>query len=118
MSSIVSRCEVEGRLERRWRTCDFGRRGSSRSPADWTRGTSQGGAPGRGERDRREREGWSSLAAPKSTENAHGYLQTPARNVDGLAASQVTGGEGKARGGLGLFIGVAGASKRAGSEGN
>jgi hypothetical protein len=27
---------------------DFGRRCSSRSPADWTRGTSQGGAPGRG----------------------------------------------------------------------
>jgi hypothetical protein len=39
----------------------------------------------------------------------HGYLQTPARNVDGLAASQVTGGEGKGRGDRGLLIGTAGA---------
>jgi hypothetical protein len=45
-------------------------------------------------------------------------LRTPACNLRSLAASQVTGGEGKARGGLGLFIGVAGASERAGSEGN
>jgi hypothetical protein len=34
------------------------------------RGTSQGGAPGRGEGDRREREGRGSLVAPKSTGNA------------------------------------------------
>jgi hypothetical protein len=48
----------------------------------------------------------------------HGHLQTSARDFDGLAASQVTGGEGKGRGGRGLFIGVAGALKRAGSEGD
>jgi hypothetical protein len=31
---------------------------------------------------------------------------TPAKNVDGLVASQATGGEGKGRGGRGNLIGV------------
>jgi hypothetical protein len=51
-------------------------------------------------------------------DGCHGHLQIPARNFDSLAASQVMGGEGKGRGGRGLIMGVARASKRAGSEGD
>jgi hypothetical protein len=43
-------------------------------------------------------------------------LRTLARDFTGLAALFGEGGEGKGRGGCGLFIGVVGASKRAGID--
>jgi hypothetical protein len=41
-------------------------------------------------------------------ESRRRQLRAPARNVDALAVSQVTGGEGKGRGDRGLLTGTAG----------
>jgi hypothetical protein len=67
---------------------------------------------------RRKVRGLAYLRSSDSSGFGRRHLRSPARNFDGLAASQVMGGEGKGREGCGLFMGVARASKRAGSEGD
>jgi hypothetical protein len=61
----------------------------------------------------REREGdrnWvaGDLVIVRIGESRRRQLRAPVRNVDGLAMSQVTGGEGKGRGDRGLLMGTAG----------